>query len=446
MFFVGFRKNPHPPGGTQRVGTAILKRSYSIDASSGTLTPLADPVPIYVTDRRDNVVRNSDFVISERLLLDPEPGSPTLPAFWSAEGLVAELENEDDCGHGENPVHLSGTDPAGRLTQTVHFSRPLGGRCFQFSFYVSADTAEAEIKEVYLQGETDSDRYLVSENVPIRSEDGDEEGYTRVIQGGRFPAGLAAQELTIVLPIATDPDTGATVETTYDRVQLEERDHVSAWDPDYILRRESDLVPYKPHSDIIVSGFTQVGGTCKVQVNGQTILERHCNPNEKSLFGWEPRVNVDEDGRHADRGTFSQEPEDYPPPPPEEGYPPELKWPARDPLPSDFKNAYFNGHRRDVVGPVPAYLSSDARITILRKGSLDYALSLAGERYEAAYYVLEPGAPDAQAFWQGHALALNLDTLVVEPDRNLCTAVWRGVWDFDRHAEDDYRKLEIALL
>jgi hypothetical protein len=263
----------------------------------------------------------------------------------------------------------------------------------------------------------------------------------RVAADVRFPPELAGKkvQITISLPIATDLDTGNTVTTYYNMVQLEEREDVSEWDPDYVLLCESDLVPYKPQSDIIVSGFTGVAGPCEVQVNGQSLLQRVCRADEKSLFGWEPRVNVDGDRRHGHLGTFSDNPDDYPP-----------EWPvihpARDPLPADFDNRYFNGYLRN-VGNMPAYLSSDARISIIRNNSLDYEFSLAGERYDAAYYVLAgPDAKDSEAHWQRHALVLNLDTLVIEPDNDTCYAVWRGVWDFDAHADGDYRKLEIKLL
>ncbi len=427
MFLVGFRKNPHPPGTTHRVGTVILKRSYSIDASSGVLTPLDDPVPVFIKDRRDNLVRNGDFEIPFEGLLRSD-GSYAEQA-WMEDRTSAERIDLDECysdGTPKKAVRLSGTDPNGRLTQTIAFDEPLGGRSFQLSLYARTDIEDAQIEDIQIKA-GDSNAHQVGPD------------FERIIVGASFPAESAAKELTIGLPLAIDA-TGEPIDTYYDKVQLEERDFVTQWDPEYILRCESDLVPFKPQSDIIVSGFTGVAGACAVQVNGQTLLERVCGADEKSLFGWEPRVNVDEDRRHKDRGKFSDNPDHYPP-----------EWPvihpAKDPLPADFDNRYFNGYLRDVDGNMPAYLSSDACISILRNGSLDYAFSLAGERYDAAYYVLAgPDARDSEAHWRRQALTLNLDTLVVEPDNDTCYAVWRGVWDFDAHAEGDYRKLEITLL
>ncbi len=455
MLFVGFCKDPHPPGKTQRVGTVILKRSYSIDALSGVLTPLNDPVPIFIRDRRDNFVRNGDFEIPFEDLLRSD-GSYAEQA-WIEDRTTAELiDLEDSYPNGEpkKAVRLSGTDPNGRLTQTISFNEPLGGRCFQFSFYIRTDTSKAKLDKIYIRGKSDSEEYFVREDITPEDEDGDldELGFKRISTGGWFPAGLETKELTIVLPIATDPTSGAAVTTYYNMVQLEERDYVSEWDSDYVLRSESDLVPYKPQSDIIVSGFARDSGTYRVVVQEdgytQTVLERECRADEKALFGWEPRATVDTVNSevrllyrgHSQEITFSR---DGPP-----------EWPAatpeKDPLPDGFDNAFFNGYLR--VGDAPAYLSSDARISIMRKDSTGnysviYAFSLAGERFDAAYYVLAgPDARDSEAFWQRYALEMNLDTLVVEPDNDTCYAVWRGVWDFDRHADGDYRKIEIVLL
>jgi hypothetical protein len=456
MFLVGFRKNPHPPGNTQRVGTVILKRSYSINASSGVLTPLDDPVPIFIRDCQGNLVRNSDFEITNDLY-EPD-GLEDKPAFWiEGHDVQAELISVEDDVYTDftsknqtYKVCLSGSNPHGRLTlhQPLSFDGPDEESLFQFSLYVCAEEngeedAQIEVDKICVEAaeqEEDSAQHLICEI-------GGSVGSTfdrRVAADIRFPPELAGKkvQITISLPIATDSE-GEAVTTYYNMVQLEERDHVSEWDPDHVLRCESDLVPYKPQSDIIVSGFTGVAGPCEVQVNGQSLLWRVCRADEKSLFGWEPRVNADENKRHRrhnSRGTFSDNPDDYPP-----------EWPvihpARDPLPAGFDNRYFNGYLRDVDGSMPAYLSSDARISILRNGSLDYAFSLAGERYDAAYYVLAgPDAKDSEAHWQRHALALNLDTLVVEPDNDTCYAVWRGAWDFDAHADGDYRKLEIKLL
>jgi hypothetical protein len=465
MLFVGFRKDPHPPGKTQRVGTVILKRSYSIDASSGVLRPLDDPVPIFIRDRQDNLVRNSDFEVTEDLQF-PDSGSSTKPALWIEDGATADLvprQNLEEEGldnswpvdfvnkDQKNAVRLSGTDPGGRLIsdRPISFPKPLGGRHFQFSFYVRTDIDGAKIDQVYLREKSNSDEneYPIRKNIIVGKRD-----VFQRITGEWFSEELTTQDLALVLPVAKHPTTGEAVTTYYNMVQLEERDNVSEWDPDYVLRCESDLVPYKPQSDIIVSGFARDSGTYRVVVQGdgytQTVLERGCRADEKALFGWEPRATVDTVNSevrllyrgHSQEITFSR---DGPP-----------EWPAttpeKDPLPDGFDNAFFNGYLR--VGDAPAYLSSDARISVMRKDSADnysviYAFSLAGERFDAAYYVLAgPDARDSEAFWKRHALEMNLDTLVIEPDNDTCYAVWRGVWDFDQHADGDYRKIEIVLL
>jgi hypothetical protein len=50
MFVIGFRKQPGTAT-TQRVGTVVLKRTYTIDAASGTLAPSDDALPIFTEDQ-----------------------------------------------------------------------------------------------------------------------------------------------------------------------------------------------------------------------------------------------------------------------------------------------------------------------------------------------------------------------------------------------------------
>ena len=43
-------------------------------------------------------------------------------------------------------------------------------------------------------------------------------------------------------------------------------------------------------------------------------------------------------------------------------------------------------------------------------------------------------------------VAVNLDTLVIEPDEDRCYVVWRGVWQYDEFPEDTYRRLVVEAV
>jgi len=62
----------------------------------------------------------------------------------------------------------------------------------------------------------------------------------------------------------------------------------------------------------------------------------------------------------------------------------------------------------------------------------------------AKYWYQDPTKPDDLKYWPSQPITMNIDTLLVEPDKNRCGVVWRGVWAFDSHAEGHYRRLLVT--
>lgn len=420
FFMIGFRKSG---GVTQRTGTVILKRTYDIDGG-GALTPAADFLPVLMQDVPANPLLNSDFEQDE----DFEPDNdPNLPDGWIATNVTAARALAQGQGGGI-ALFLTGSNIAGQVAQAVTFTEPLADRTFRFSFYVKTDATPppARIENARLEagGQTLCviDRDLTDSLV-------------RRHTSGTWPADLAATEMQVILPIAFDPDNpGDTRPVYYDRVQVEETSALTEWNDSSTLRYEHDLAPYKPEGDLIVLGFAAVTGLCRLLVDGTLRLARIVGgSDQKALFGWEPRVDS---LREAEAGTITDDPNDLPP-----------EWPvtdpARDPLPPDFDNRFYNGYRRDAGAGLP-YVPASAHIQIERDGTIDYDFTLPGETITATYYYHTGDRPDTENRWHRQSVTMNLDTLVIEPDSNRCSCVWRGLWDFDAHPADAYRRLLVT--
>ena len=87
MFLVGFRKAPGEPSRTERVGYAVVKRTYDLD-SSGALRPSDSPLPVFIKEEPENLVPNSDFGVAEKDFTNS--GTSIHPALWTARNLVAQ--------------------------------------------------------------------------------------------------------------------------------------------------------------------------------------------------------------------------------------------------------------------------------------------------------------------------------------------------------------------
>lgn len=403
FFLVGFRKDPTPQ--TERTGTVILKRTYDIaahaDPAQGSLTPSSTPQPIFLEDQPVDLVRNGDFETES--LADWQPAAGV---------TVARIEEE-----GNHWLRVSG-NANGEVVQTFTYPGQLPGRVFTLSVDARTDSGSADVTvRLRAAGLT-----ICSESQSISTT------ASSLSATGTCPDGVTGSAVEVVLQMATDAD--RTVR--YDNVAVQ------------ALRFEADLAPFKPLTDLIVLDYADVSGTASVSVNGDVWLQRAVGASgERDLFGWEPRANDDAPARRQDlAGTFSEDANAYPP-----------EWPVvntlRDPLPGDFQNEFFNGHRRDsATAALSGYLPPDAAIVIDRAGMGDeYAFTLGGEMVTARYFFYDGGPlPDREDCWAAQPIPMQLDTLVIEPEADRCYAVWRGVWNFDAHPDDAYRRLLVEAV
>jgi hypothetical protein len=411
LFLVGYRKDPGHTSLTQRIGAVIVKRTYHINSLEGIVTPAARTLPIFVSDQPDNLVVNGDFASP---LADADEKDNFID--WHPEGVtIARGPNPAPADPYETHFLEVAGAANGRIVQTLAFEEPLGGRQFQLSFSASANAIPTAIRSVQL--EADSQQLCV-----ITASVGTT--MNRFSAGGTWPAGLQATEMRVVLRMAAD----AARTVFYSKVQVEERSYLTRWDPATTLLYEHDLASFKPEGDLIVLGFADVMGVSAVSVNGVAWLRRTVMPTEKALFGWEPR----KDGpRKEAAGSFPTEPDAYP---------------LSDPLPADFRNHFYNGYRRtnvDVSLPASSYVPPAAQIEITRGTVSPYRFALRSDRPTAAYSYYSGRGQDEAHSWLSESIAMNLDTLVIEPEKNRCYALWRGAWPFDAHREDAYRRLAV---
>jgi len=449
IFLVGFRKIPGNI--TQRTGTVILKRMYDINPATGKLRPSEEAFPVFLQDQPDNLVLNSDF---ETAVPHPDDDTKLIPIGWVPTDVeIHQVEDTAEVDENEKKNHwlqVSGLPnvPNGRVVQTLTFEKPLGGRQFWLSLSAKTDTGSSRIENVQLEADGSEPICVVSGDLRAEPELGPGQ-MDNFSNDGVWPAELKSTEMRIVLRMATDSDRMV----FYDNIQVEERNHLTVWDPITTLRYEHDLAPFKPEVDLIVLGFTDVAGECSVEVNNETWCWRDLPLNgarQKAMFGWEPRVNNEHPEYRQDMaGSFSEDENDYPP-----------QWPfpepVLDPLPGGpgdtrdpFNNIFFNGYRRTADDEkLTAYtpflfenLPESAQIQIERDNGNDYGFSLRGDTSSATYYYYNGTGPDKQDNWQSELFMMNIDTLVIEPEKNRCYVVWRGVWNFDKHNEGDYRRL-----
>lgn len=415
FFLVGVRKDPNGLTTIQRTGTVVLKRTYEIDPATGTLLPAEKPLPVFMRDQPDNLVVNSDF---ELPLFDDENN----PSDWQPDDAVTISQAPDPDDDENHFLQVAGA-AGGCVVQTLTFEEPLGGRQFWFSFSASADEASTRIEGVQLEADGHA-ICVINRDL--------ETTMKRFSATGTWPTELGAKEMRAVLRMAVN----SAHMVQYDKIQVEERGYRTVWDPATTLRYEHDLAAFKPEGDVIVLGFAEVTGLNRLRVDGITWLTRNvtsASPPQKALFGWESRLA---EPRKGEAGTFPTAPEAYP---------------LEDPLPANFSNHFYNGHRRTNGAeqitaslPSPSYLFASTQVKIERNASLDYGFALRGDTATAAYYCYDGTGSDEEGNWRSVPLTMNLDTLVIEPEKNHCYLVWRGVWPFDDHSEDAYRCLLVT--
>lgn len=388
QFIVSYRKNPANTNQIQPVGTAVLKRSYAIspnaDPAQGVLTPTAAQ-PVFMQDQPVNLVSNGDFTSA----------TAGVPNTWHPDAgvVISQVADPDD---GANPVmHVQGA-ANGRVTQTLTAPLRIGSRRFWLSFRARADSAAtATVIQLEAGGQV-----ICNLNCNLTT------SWQHFSVGGIWPAGLAGGQLQVVLSMATD--SARTV--LYDDVAVA------------MLHYEHDLAAYKPAGDLVVLAFNALGAAT-LTVNGQLRLSRVVLAGEADLFGWQLR---DAEPRESEGGFTG------------------ATFPLAAPLPPSFQNRYCNGFLRSALqGASAPFLPSAARVLINRTATL-YGFTLGAETISATYTYYPGSGPDEECSWRRQPVAMNLDTLVIEPESNRCYAVWRGVWNFAEQDPGNYRRLIVA--
>jgi hypothetical protein len=466
FFALGFEK---AGGETRRAGIAVVKRSYTI-AGDQLQPDTANPLPIFAVNVPDNLVILSDFANN----IPPGSEPPIYPDDykpWVKTDNVT-IATVNDSAAREHVLSVR-RDAAGTATvmQPIDFEEPLGARRFQLSFWAKGAVGGEQVS-AYLEADTDNGVERICErSVPLNS------GWQRYTTGGlsssatTWTTDLPATTLRVVFEAGSS--TGDTV--FYDQIQVEERAIVTVWNSGTTVLYESDLIPTKPHIDVIVLGNTATGindTTWQVSLKpywgagnpepawttSMVHLERSIpsGSRQKAMFGWHPSAA---DERRLQGGTFTNNADHLPPvwEPPD--VPPANT--ARDPLPGDFDNGFYNGQLREPTIPAgddlntidtaelitpPLTPLSKIRITVIRNAPHDdehREFQLAADSLSAEYAVYSGTGEDTPDHWQVSSLTMTLDTLVVEPDDDRCYAVWRGAWNYDDYPEDAYRRLAV---
>jgi hypothetical protein len=406
MFFLGQRERNAQ---IERTGTIVLKRSYQIDRAAHTIAPASESA-VLTRDYPDNLVVNGDFELSRTDL--GEGVDATQPGAWQVSGLAA-FAPAAGVGSARGLSIAAGST----ISQAISFDQPLGGRTFTLSLYARTDGAAPlsmpVLAELVLE---DPDAGKIC--VVTGTLDGT---MRRRKKSSRWPATVTATKARLVIHGAA-----AAAGVTVDRVQLEERRTMTRWDPETILRYESDLAPYKPEADLIVLGYdgARTATDVSASVDGQPWLARTipAGENEKAAFGWESRA--DPGPRKTAVGVIPASP-----PPPT--------------LLPHFDNAFYNGFRRDsAVGPRPFVVPDAASEIDLKRGTRHYYFRLRGDVASATLSVQDGGADDPSR-WRRSAVDMMLDTIVIEPDHDRCAVVWRGAWAFDDAPIESYRALTV---
>lgn len=194
------------------------------------------------------------------------------------------------------------------------------------------------------------------------------------------------------------------------------------------LDYEGDLVAYKPEADLIVIADAPPE-PLRLSVDGTTRMSQEALAPLLTGLGWEARTGTPREGQGGDFSALAQA------------------------LPDDFQNLWYNGYRRDRrQGATVPYPGPGSGIEIERAGGglYSFALPAAAPRVRHEWFV--GSGADNPCLWRGRDVAMALDTLVVEPDRDRAYAVWRAVWPaaFDPDGDgpipaDAHRRITVTL-
>lgn len=420
-FLIGYRMIERMVNGTmqnqpQKVGTLITKGTF-IDLDAPTPAAKEEQIPIFQVDV-PFLIPNGDFK------------SPNLAPWIVENGKVEILEDEQ----GKRWAKLINNNPGSQesLRQTITSYKALAGRKYLLGFYGWAEAATQDsplnISGIRLQSRktgnsicqlsvdlTDQPQYFISE--PKEWGDDETEG-----------------DFEVILPGSGDSNSSV----VFSQIQVDEEGDT--------LRYESDFVPFKPNADVVILGSAEPpdGNTSHpwyfvLESSDGIKLEKEFSVppiNElptRAIFGWAPRNQAP---RLSEAGQY---PEDYNP--------------KIQPLPDSFDNLFFNGFDRNLQeipgssGSLPLSHFPDGttfriwseRRTLPPVSSLPFQVVLPSSRPTALLTVLNDSNQE-----QINPIPLKLDTVVIEPNLDRYTVVWRGNWEFEDDIKDRYLKLSIT--
>jgi hypothetical protein len=392
-FVVGHRNTASGP---EKVGALIIKGTFD-GLASPEPAPKEEQVPVLMSDV-PFLVPNGDFE------------DATLVPWQSSSAILEQVEHDD-----RNWGRLTSTGPGPRISQTISSTSALTGRHFILGFEAWVENLDSdeslEVEGFRLESLTDPSVEICTFAAELSNKP-----KTVFSEPVPWPALGTADSFNVVLVGTGDP--GKPV--YFDNVQVHE--DVAQ------IRYENDLAVFKPHGDVVVLGASEgPGGSTTgtwhivMAANGVSV-DKEYNASAlleiptRTVFGWAPTGQQPRLGQAGDED--------------------ELKAfdPNERPLPESFQNEFFNGYDRALTGSVPlSYLPDGASLEFRTErrptppGAVDHLFTviLPESRPHVTSTVLDDGDQ------QDVLVPMVLDTVVIEPDLDRFTVIWRGTWEFD---------------
>lgn len=371
-FLLGWRRRPGSgvsADNIEQVFSVIVKQAYTV-AASGTDPALGTLAP---WDGGDEIFEG-DF--PGNFLQSAEFGNGA--AHWSTTGGATAVFAD-----GTAQVDRAG---AGDMRQTVVFGRQMRDRGFGVAIKAEAAAGLALPRPLIVASsstvaQVDAEVFPAAGSQPV-----DLGAY------GRAGAAVTATSLSARYPtLDIDGEVVIYSEAAVTTVEY-----------------ESDLVPFKPEADLIVIADAPPL-PINMSVNGMVrFSQEFLVSQELTGLGWEDRMDTP---REAEGGNFEA---------------------MTQALPDDFSNSYYNGYRRDRCqgGAVP-FLSAGDEVTLTLDGGALYSFTLPAEVPALRHAWFTGAGKDDPCLWKYRDVAIVLDTLVIEPDRDHAYVVWRACWPVD---------------
>jgi hypothetical protein len=205
---------------------------------------------------------------------------------------------------------------------------------------------------------------------------------------------------------------------------------------------ESEAALAKFYGDVIVIGARDAerGGWVSFGINERIRRPAGAAPPRdddlrRNLFGFHPRAEI---SRSNDARTLPQTPNAAP-----------------APLPGDRLDRFSNAQRRDGVGgvivsPGPIPVTGEVTVTQGPSASDPQSRTVAQATYDltpprVTLFLHHGSGPDRAPRWCPHDQgAMTLDTLVLEPDAGMASALWRLSWRWADIGADSLRRIVVS--